>query len=183
MPSTPPPTDDPTGSSRRRPELRVLESIRRIIRGIELYSRRLQTQAGVTAPQLVCLGALTASGPLTISQLGRNVHLSASTVVGIVDRLEARGLVLRTRGLTDRRIVTVSATPEGHALAADAPSLLQDRLSQGFARLAADEQASVAAAFERVVALMELEDVQAAPILETGVLPEPEDRPPHPSNE
>lgn len=161
------------GAEHSRCELRVLGAIRRIIRGIDLYSRRLQTEAGVTTPQLVCLTTVVASGPITISQLGRDVHLSASTIVGIVDRLESRGFVERARGHADRRIVKVSATREGRNLVDRAPSLLQDRLATGLGALDPSEQAAIAAAFERVVALMELESVAAAPILETGALPEP----------
>ncbi|MEM7324190.1 MAG: MarR family transcriptional regulator [Actinomycetota bacterium] len=49
-------------------------------------------------------------------ELARRTLLPAPSLVGIVDRLESRGLVARVRSTTDRRVVYVTATAEGRAL-------------------------------------------------------------------
>lgn len=156
-----------------RYDLRVLRAIRRIIRCVDLYSKQLESQSDITAPQLVCLLAVVNGGPMTATALAKEVHLSPSTVVGILDRLEEKGLVTRSRGVQDRRIVRVSATERGAALAAQAPSPLQERLAQGLNRLPELEQAAIALALERVVQLMEAQHIDSAPILETGPLSRP----------
>ncbi|HEX2140321.1 MAG TPA: MarR family transcriptional regulator [Woeseiaceae bacterium] len=151
-----------------RYDLRILTALRRIIRSVELYSRHLSATNRITAPQLVCLLTIAARGAVTATTISREVHLSPSTVVGILDRLEEKGLVTRTRMRADRRLVQVSATPEGIALAQSAPSPLQKALAVALNRLPELEQATIALSLERIVALMEVEELDASPILATG---------------
>ncbi len=147
----------------------MLRAIRRIIRAVDLYSHRLSLDAGITVPQLACLIEVAASGPMTLKALAERVHLTSSTLVGIVDRLQKKGLLHRERSATDRREVLISVTEEGKILAQNAPSPLHDRLAAGLSELAAAEQAAIAVALERIVDLMEIGGVDAAPILDTGV--------------
>jgi len=49
-------------------------------------------------------------------ELAQRLHFDASNVTDIVDRLEARGLVIRTVDPSDRRIRRVVLTPEGEAV-------------------------------------------------------------------
>jgi DNA-binding MarR family transcriptional regulator len=151
-----------------RYDLQILQSIRRIARAVDIYSRKLRTQCQLTSPQLVCLGTIVAHGQLTVSGIAQRVFLSPSTVVGILDRLEARGLVKRERDTTDRRVVNTLATPAGKAVAAKAPSALQDGLHTALKGLPLLEQATIALALQRVVDFMEAGDIDAAPILEAS---------------
>lgn len=153
-----------------RNDLRVFRAIRKMVRAIELHSRRLSTDFGVTSPQLVCLVTLAEDGPLSNSALAARVYLSPSTVVGILDRLEEKSLVRRERSTADRRVVRLSATEQGRSLVADAPSLLQKRLADAMRVLPLVEQKSIADALERVVALMGADAVEASPFLEAGPL-------------
>jgi len=89
---------------------RILLAIRRIIRSIDLYSHRLDVESGVTVPQLSCLLRIVEVGPLSLKTLADEVDLSASTLVGIIDRLEKKELVKRQRSTVDRRNVLISAT-------------------------------------------------------------------------
>lgn len=159
--------------SQLRYEVRVLRSIRRIIRCVDLYSKQLEFSSDITAPQLVCLLAVVKNGPLSVKQLSQEVLVSQSTIVGILDRLEEKALVRRERDREDRRIVRVSATDAGRLLADDAPSPLQDRLSEGLGRLPELEQAAIALSLERVCELMEAQHLDSAPILETGPIARP----------
>ena len=151
-----------------RYDLRVFRALRRIIRAVDLHSRQLLGQHKITAPQLVCLLAIGERQPVTPSAIAYHVHLSASTVIGILDRLEAKGLVRRERDLKDRRLVQVSLTEAGMALTASAPSLLQDTLAQAMERLPQSEQATIAQSLERIVEMMEVRHLDAAPILDSG---------------
>lgn len=155
-----------------RYDLQVLQSLRRIMRAVDIYSRKLKTQCNLTAPQLVCLNALADGGPETVSRLAHHVHLSPSTIVGILDRLERHGLVERHRDSEDRRVVNVTATASGRKLVATAPSALQESLARGLAALPEKEQATIAHSLTKVVELMEAGHIDAAPILAT-------DNPPH----
>ena len=72
--------------------------------------------AGLTPTQLGVLEAILHKGPLTQRELGRKVLTSAGNMTDVVDKLEARGLVRRTRSPRDRRIVPVELTPAGLTL-------------------------------------------------------------------
>jgi DNA-binding MarR family transcriptional regulator len=156
-----------------QPNLRILRAIRRIIRGVDLYSKQLTATTRITTPQLMCLLSVVKAGSMTATSISREIHLSPSTVVGILDRLEEKKLVRRQRNREDRRVVTVVATDEGRRTAQEAPSPLQKTLADALGALPKPEQAEIARSLERVVALMEAQHIDAAPILETGPLNKP----------
>jgi hypothetical protein len=87
----------------------------------------------------------------------------------VVDRLQKKGLLHRERSGVDRREVLISVTEEGRILASNSPSPLHDRLAAGLKELPLKERGEIAAALERIVDLMEIGQVDAAPILDTGV--------------
>ncbi|MBN2069552.1 MAG: MarR family transcriptional regulator [Opitutales bacterium] len=144
---------------------RVLLSLRRIIRSVDIYSRKLNSEFGLTTPQLLCLSALAEDHDMVMSDLARTINLSASTVIGIVDRLEHKKLLQRIRSDTDRRKVKVEITEAGRTIANKAPSLLQDNFTQRFASLTQNEQLQITNALERVVELMDAERIDASPNL------------------
>jgi DNA-binding MarR family transcriptional regulator len=148
-------------------DLLILRSIRRIIRAVDIYSSKLKTTCRLTAPQLICLTSIVENSPTTATKVAKAVFLSASTVVGILDRLEAQGLVTRVRDTNDRRVVNIEASEKGVKLVREAPSPLQDRLAEALKQLPELEQATIALSLQRIVELMEAGHLEAAPILET----------------
>ncbi len=144
---------------------RVLRSLRRIVRAIDLYSRELKASCGLTAPQLVCLSAISREGKTTAVSLAVQVHLSPSTLVGIIDRLEKSGLVQRARSGEDRRQVVIMATEAGKDAVRKAPPPLQQNLLSGFGKMPPDERATIAQSLETIVALMEAQEIRVAPLL------------------
>ncbi len=151
----------------------IVASLRRIVRAIDLRSRQLVDQLGVTGPQLMVLREARRIGSAPISALARKVNLSQPTVSGIVDRLEKSGLARRDRSASDRRSVAVTITPAGGRVLRDAPSLLQDRFNSELARLEQFEQTQILATLQRIAWMMNAEDIDAAPLLETGALTAP----------
>ena len=152
-------TDAAKSDSSQQYDLRILRALRRITRSIALHSRQLSAVSHITAPQLMCLRTVIANGPMTATAISREMHVSPSTVVGILDRLEDKGLIRRERGREDRRIVFVTATDVGRELAQGAPSPLQKHLADALNALPELEQATLS--LERIVTLME-QDGQAA---------------------
>jgi DNA-binding MarR family transcriptional regulator len=146
----------------------IVSALRRIVRAIDLRSRRLFEESGLTGPQLLVLREASRLSGAPISALARAVVLSQPTVSGIIDRLERRGMVRRARGTGDRRTVLVAVTPEGGRALRDAPSLLQDRFRSELERLEKWEQTQVLATLQRVAAMMDAEEIDAAPVLTTG---------------
>jgi DNA-binding MarR family transcriptional regulator len=149
-------------------DLRILGSIRKIIRSVDLYSRELKSTSEITAPQLICLLTIAKNKSMTATTISREVFLSPSTIVGILDRLEVKGLIKRERSQVDRRVVTVEVTELGRKIVKRSPSPLQERLQRRLSELPSAEQEEIASSLERVVSFMEASDVDAAPILEIG---------------
>jgi len=153
-------------------DLRILRSLRRIIQAVDIHSRKLANMHKITAPQLVTLLWVVESGSSTASDIAKQIHLSNSTVVGILDRLEAKGLVRRERSTLDRRLVHVCATESGVQLAHTAPSPLQDVLARALHELPELEQTAIALSLERIVDLMAARDLTALPLLDSGEVTE-----------
>src|SRR5689334_3765109 len=106
----------PRMTTTQRMDDAIVTALRRIIRAIDLHSRDLLQNFGLTAPQLMTLQELSRLGPVPVGVLSAAVHVSQATMTGILDRLEQRTLVLRTRDGVDRRSVTITMTPEGAKL-------------------------------------------------------------------
>lgn len=150
-------------------EDQIVAAIRRIMHAVELHSRRLVEQVGLTGPQLAVLRKTAQLGRTPIGSLAKAVHLSQPTVTGILDRLEKRGLLQRTRDEQDRRAVNISITAAGQEVLDRAPSLLQDRFRRELDKLQDWEQTLMLSILQRIAAMMEAEQLDAAPHLITGV--------------
>ena len=147
-------------------DLRILNAIRQIIRAADIDSRRLAAEHQVTAPQLMCLMAVGERDSITSVDIAKRVHLSPSTIVGVVDRLEAKGLVQRERSREDRREVAITATDAGRRLVARTPFPLHHSLGRALARVPEPERRHLADVIERLVDLMGAREVDAGPMLE-----------------
>ena len=82
----------------------VLTSLRRIIRSVDLYSKQVERQSGLTGPQLLVMRQIAAQrGAATAGAIARDISLSQATVTAIIDRLERKGLLQRERDSKDKR--------------------------------------------------------------------------------
>lgn len=159
----------------------ILAAIRRVVRAIDLNSKQLERRYGVSGPQLLTLRAIARLGPIGVTQLAREVNLSQPTVTGVLLRLEQQGLIRRERAASDRRAVTSTITTRGASVLIETPSLLEDRFRRELSRLEDWEQTQTLATLQRIAAMMEADDLPAAPILATEPLtsePTPEDEAP-----
>jgi len=164
MNDSPPPPD----SKRLSQEDQIVAAIRQIIRAVDLHSRQLAGGHGLTGPQLVVLKEIAHRGPIAPSSVARQVHLSHATVTGIVQRLERRGLVGRSRSDKDRRSVLIRVTRDGESLLIHSPSLLQDRFRLALSELQSWEQLQILSTLQRVASLMDAETIDASPHLTLG---------------
>lgn len=154
----------------------ILVALRRITRAIDLQSKRLMKATGLTAPQLVVLHTLRRNGPMAPSMIAKSVSLSQGTITTILDRLQRAELVERTRNSKDKRILEADLTAKGAAAADNAPELLQSEFLGRFRTLQVWEQNMLIASLQRIAELMDAEDLDASPILESGEIEDPRER-------
>lgn len=103
-----------------------------IVDAIEHLTSTLD-EAGLTPARWRLLMALVIqSGPdgATIGELATHLEVKEPTITVTVDRLEREGLVLRTRGEEDRRVVRVTLTDEGAATVAVLVPRVADRVGR-----------------------------------------------------
>jgi DNA-binding MarR family transcriptional regulator len=129
--------------------------IRRLMQAEEQYTKTLEKTHHVTSSQLSCLLALYENGPLPPSQIGRHIMVNSSTVTGIIDRLERKGLVERSRVSQDRRVITVSLTGEGLMLVENAPLPVQDKIVSGMRRLPSEEIEQIIEGLKRLTGMLD----------------------------
>jgi DNA-binding MarR family transcriptional regulator len=94
-------------------EYRALADFRFQLRLFLRFSEDAARAAGLEPSQHQLLLALKAAGELNVGALAKRLQLRHHSVVGLLDRLAGRGLVLRRRDDPDRRHVHVTLTPAG----------------------------------------------------------------------
>lgn len=148
----------------------VLIALRRVIRATDLHSKYLAKTTGLTAPQILLLQTLRDKGQITIGELAQELSLSQATVTTILDRLEKRNLVYRQRSETDKRKVHAHLTEDALDILKSAPIPLQEQFTRQFGDLQEWEQTMIISALKRVAQMMDAQHIDAAPVLDVGLL-------------
>ncbi|MGX1269732.1 MarR family winged helix-turn-helix transcriptional regulator [Streptomyces phaeoluteigriseus] len=110
-----------TPQATRRPDALTLEVVGLIGEVVARYHQDYEEAAGghsLTGAQARLLSLLSLE-PLPMRKLAVKLKCEPSNVTGIVDRLEARGLVERRPDPADRRVKLAAATDEGRRIAKD----------------------------------------------------------------
>jgi len=139
------------------------KAIRRIVRAHDLQSKALSKASGLTAAQLTVMRGIVELGESTSVALSTYADISAATVVTVLDNLEERGLIVRYRSGSDRRIVHTRLTERGLAALHSAPSPLGALFLQRFASLDAAERRQVVASITSLANLVSREPYPAVP--------------------
>jgi DNA-binding MarR family transcriptional regulator len=88
--------------------------------------------------------------PLSMGRLAETLSCDASNVTGLVDRLEARGLIRRQPSAEDRRVKVLHLTPAGSRLRSQLLRRMTGR-SKPLSRLSLDEQRTLVKILETLV--------------------------------
>lgn len=145
----------------------ILIKIRKIVRSINLESKKIQKEYGVSIPQILCLNYLNQSEnyQATQGEIRKFLHLNSSTISGIINRLEIKGLVARLPKLGDKRTVTISLTSKGNKLLEQIPSLLHEQLSDKLKLLDPNELKNLENSLELLIGLLDIHALEASPMI------------------
>ena len=130
--------DNPAMSSSVRPPARPRfydgrryvagDSVGYLLNQVVLSMRRTIEQRmsvhGLTAAQWYPLWRLKLGHAGTARELARDTDIDAGAMTRLIDRLVQKGLVERSRSVTDRRALVLRLTPAGEAVAAEVPKVL-----------------------------------------------------------
>jgi DNA-binding MarR family transcriptional regulator len=137
----------------------VIYLMRRLMQAEERYTKELNKKFSVSAPQVACLLALLDNGSMSPSQLAKKIMVESSTVTGVIDRLEQKGLVARTRISRDRRVITVELTEAGRRLAENAPPPIQQKIVKGLSKIDEADRAQIIRTLNKLTEMVDADDV------------------------
>lgn len=138
----------------------IVYQIRRLIQAKELYNQELNKHYSITAAQLNCLLALYEEGPLSLSEIAKIIMVKSSTVTGIIDRLEQKGLVQRLRNSPDRRVITIELTSTGRKMVKNAPPPIQQKILDGLSLLTEQEVRRIVESLKTITRMLDVQDLQ-----------------------
>ena len=142
----------------------IIDNLRRLFQAINEYSKSAEQITGLTGPQLWALKILANTAPLRVSDLARRMFLRPATIVGIIDRLEVKGLVTRTRSKGDRRAVDLYLSEKGKEVVSKSPEVAQIMLLKGLGDLPDDQFNHVANGMQLMVRILAAEKITPQPL-------------------
>ncbi len=153
--------------------IEILVKLRKIIRSINLESKKIEKELGVSIPQLLVLQYLSDQTDYRAfaKDIKAYINLNASTVSGIISRLESKGLVARLPEPNDKRTTYITLTAKGAELLQKSPTTLQEKLSQKLKKLTPSQIDELDRNIELLTSIMDVEDIDAAPLLTIKELP------------
>lgn len=107
---------------------------------------------GLTAQQIGVILMLSSRRANTPFELSRAMSYDSGSMTRLLDRLEKKGFVVRTRSNADRRMVKLELTPQGHEAARQLPSLGAAVLNEQLRGFSADEHATLIDLLARFIA-------------------------------
>jgi len=145
----------------------ILIKIRKIVRSVDIESKKIQKEYGVSIPQVLCLSFVKESHNYqsTQNEIRKFLNLNSSTVSGIICRLETKGLLARLPKSGDKRVVNIALTSTGDKLLSTIPSLLHEQLSEKLSKLGDDELKKVEVSLDTLVRLLDIEQLKASPLI------------------
>ena len=90
-------------------------------------SRKSYQKFGITENQGAILRFLVQYGPQSAIELSKRLYVTPSNMTGIIDRLETKGLINRTRQ-KDRRVMDIHLTEKGQRLIQSLPDPVEVKL-------------------------------------------------------
>jgi len=148
----------------------IMISVRKIVRAINLESKRVEKNFGISIPQLLTLKYLKEKPDYktTMRSLREFLSLNASTVTGIVSRLETKGFIARLPDPFDKRSTPIALTSKGDDLIKKTNLSLHEKISKNLEALNEEEYSAIVESFQTIINFLNIEGLDASPIITGG---------------
>lgn len=143
----------------------IVDNVRRIFQALAERSKKIEHETNLTGPQLWVVKLLKETSPMKVSELARRMRLHPATMVGLLDRLEAKGMLKRTRSEKDRRVVYIDLTEQGNELKINSPEVVQNLLEKGLEGFAGDELKTISESLGHVAQILGVQVVSSELIM------------------
>ncbi len=145
----------------------IMSSVRKIVRAVNLESKRVEKTFGISIPQLLTLKFLNeeVGYKSSMKAIKEMLSLNASTVTGIVDRLEQKGFVARLPDPKDKRSTPIVLTSKGSGLLINTKESLHEKISKNLDKISEEEYQDILVSFETIINFLNIEPLDASPII------------------
>ena len=145
----------------------LMINIRKIVRAINLESKRVEKQYGLSIPQLLTLKYLRDSKEFkrSMKELKNYLSLNASTVTGIISRLDSKGFVARLPSVEDKREIPITLTSKGLEIVKKTDESLHERILFKTNAMKKEEYLSILVSLEKIIQIFDIKDIDASPII------------------
>lgn len=109
-----------------------------LVHALDVRSKRMRKQLGVTGPQRLVIRMLGKSPDLSARELSDTLGIDPSTLTGILERLETQDMITRRTDPDDRRRVRFKLTPNGAKIDRERKGTVEAAVRRALGR--ADEQ-------------------------------------------
>jgi DNA-binding MarR family transcriptional regulator len=135
VPAAVDPSDDPYAP--------IIADFRAAMNQLKCASSERLVRMGVSMAQLHIMYTLQRNGEMPMSRLADVLQVSLSNATGLIDRIEERGFVERTRVPEDRRVVMIRVTDAGRRMLEEVDAISSDLLRSVFGRIGRSQVAAV----------------------------------------
>jgi len=150
--SSPPSAPGFYNPSHLDPQQSVGYLMRKVMTSIRTQADAQLSTHDLTYAQWLPLFKISLCDQTTVASLARDLETDPASMTRALDRLEAKGLVVRERSTTDRRVVRLALTPEGNKAAARVPPVLAEVLNGHLSDFSHDEWQLLLSLLRRMLA-------------------------------
>lgn len=145
----------------------ILIKIRKIVRSINLESKKILKDYGVSIPQVLCLNYLRNSPDFRATQkeISEFMNLNPSTVTGIINRLENKGYIARLPKKDDRRKTFIILTSKSSSVLDKIPPLMHERLSENLKEISPGDAQKIGSALDLLINYLDIGNIDASPVI------------------
>jgi DNA-binding MarR family transcriptional regulator len=139
-------TKTPVAAPPLDPYAPIIADFRAAMTMLKCASSERVLRLGISMAQLHILYTLQRNGEMPMSRLAELLNVSLSNATGLIDRIEERGYVERTRVPEDRRVVKIRVTPDGSRMLDEIDALSDVLLREVLGRIGPSKLGGVAQA-------------------------------------
>lgn len=135
--------------------LQFMQGLWGLVHALDVRSKRMSRVMGVTGPQRLVVRVLGRNPGSTAGEIAARLEIHASTLSGILARLEARKMITRKVDPSDRRRARFSLTAAGKKVDRERRGTVEDSVKRALAQLPPDAVESCATVMRALVAELE----------------------------
>lgn len=140
----------------------VVRNFRVAVRAVQAHSAWVERQCGLSAAQLWALWEVDRKPGMSVSEIARRLSIKPATASNLLDKVESKALLRRSRQGPDQRVVQLFVTEEGARLLATAPLPAQGALLDALTRLRDDELNELSQGLEALIDILHTKDEGSA---------------------